>query len=90
MPNHVHLLVQPRGDTSLARITQSWKGWSAREINRLLGRRGTFWQAESYDHIVRDAVEWSAFAKYIRGNPEQASLPASDYTLGCGKLGSPL
>ena len=90
MPNHVHLLVKPLGGTLLARITQSWKGWSAREINRLLGRRGTFWQAESYDHIVRDADEWSAFAKYIRGNPEKASLPTTDYTLGCGKLGSPL
>ena len=89
MPNHVHLLVKPVGGTLLARITQSWKGWSAREINRLLGRRGTFWQAESYDHIVRDAAEWSVFAKYIRGNPEQAHLPATDYTLGYGKLGRP-
>jgi REP element-mobilizing transposase RayT len=90
MPNHVHLFVKPLGERTLARITQSWKGWSAREINRLLGRRGAFWQEESYDHIVRDHDQWIDLAQYIRRNPVKARLPASDFTLGCGTLGSPL
>jgi REP element-mobilizing transposase RayT len=46
------------GNTShyvpLHKITQSLKGYTAREANRLLGRTGqTFWQDESYDHWVR-------------------------------------
>jgi REP element-mobilizing transposase RayT len=90
MPNHVHLLVKPIGGRTLAMITQSWKGWSAREINRLLWRRGAFWQEESYDHIVRDCDQWVDLAGYIRRNPVKTRLPASDYTLGCGTLGSPL
>ena len=90
MPNHVHLLVKPLGKSTLASITQSWKGRSALEINRLLGRRGAFWQAESYDHIVRDHDQWVDLAQYIHRNPVKARLPARDYTLGCGTLGSPL
>lgn len=90
MPNHVHLIVKPNRGVTLARITQSWKGWSAREINRLLGRRGTLWQEESYDHIVRDHEQWVKLAQYIRANPEKARLSPGEFTLGCGTLGNPL
>ena len=55
MPNHVHLLLQPR--TSLRRITNAIKGVTARAANLLLGRVGRpFWQAESFDHWIRSEV----------------------------------
>ena len=57
MANHVHALLLPR--VSPSRLLQSLKGNTAREANRILGRTGeTFWQAESYDHWVRDEREW--------------------------------
>ena len=47
-----------------------------------LGRTGeTFWQAESYDHWVRDDREWKRIHAYIEENPVKAGLVqrASDY-----------
>ena len=53
MANHVHVLLFPH--VSPSRLLQSLKGVTAREANRFLGRTGEpFWQAESYDHWVRD------------------------------------
>jgi hypothetical protein len=38
-----------------SRFLKTLKGYAAREANRLLERTGQpFWQAESYDHWVRD------------------------------------
>jgi len=49
------------------------EGATARQANLILGRTGeTFWQAESYDHWVRDASEWRRIASYIENNPVKA------------------
>ncbi len=44
MPNHVHLLFRPLGGHTLPEIMKSWKGFTAREINRRIGKTGTLWQ----------------------------------------------
>jgi hypothetical protein len=36
---------------------------------------------ESYDHIVRDAKELTAFRNYIAGNPAKARLKPDEYSL---------
>ncbi|MBV8841744.1 MAG: transposase [Bryobacterales bacterium] len=72
MPNHVHLLALPR--VSLAKITGWIKGVSARQANLMLGRTGSFWQHESFDHWVRDSREFERIANYIRYNPVRAGL----------------
>jgi putative transposase len=80
MANHVHVLLLPA--ISPSRLLQSLKGATAREANRILGRTGeTFWQAESYDHWVRDDKEWYRIATYIENNPVKAGLvgQAEDY-----------
>jgi len=41
------------------------KGLTAHEANRILGRTGPFWQAESYDHPVRDGREFGPIHGYI-------------------------
>jgi len=72
MTNHVHVLLFPR--IAPSRL-QSLKGTTAREANQVLGRIGErFWQAESYDHWVRDDREWSRIAAYIENNPVKAGL----------------
>ena len=48
MPNHVHMLLKPRGD--LMPVLQRIKGASAYKANLLLQRKGRFWLAESFDH----------------------------------------
>jgi putative transposase len=75
MPNHVHLLVTP-GVT-----TRQWlgplKGFTAHQANEVLGRRGPFWQDESYDHLIRDDEQFWRIQRYIEHNPVGAGLAAS-------------
>jgi len=61
-------------DPTLAAIMKSLKGFTAREANKLLGRKGTFWQAECYDRQVRDEVEFRRVIRYILNNPVKAGL----------------
>ena len=74
MPNHVHVLLTPRPGEELEDILKKVKGASAVACNRLLGRTGTFWQADSYDHIVRTLDELLFFREYIANNPKQAGI----------------
>gem|GEM_PF-186045 len=74
MPNHVHVLVTPFEGFPLEQILHSWKSFSANKINRLLRRTGPLWQSESYDHLVRDSMDFASQRAYILGNPEAARL----------------
>lgn len=80
MPNHVHLLVEPLltadggRPVALKAITQRLKGASSRLINLALGRSGSFWQYEGYDHWVRDREEHERVILYIDENPVKAGL----------------
>ncbi len=74
MPNHVHVVFRPRDEHAMSEIVTAWKKFTAREANKLLGRRGPFWQAESYDHIIRDSDELRRQIAYVLGNPRKAGL----------------
>ncbi len=76
MPNHVHALLTPRVGHDLAKILQSWKTHSAKEANRILGKSGTFWQEEYYDHIVRDGEDLKHQVGYILRNPLRGRVSA--------------
>lgn len=58
----------------LDKIMQSLKGYTAWEANRVLSRKGTFWEQESYDHVVRDNEEFGRIVKYVLNNPVKAGL----------------
>ena len=77
MPNHVHVLVQPI-DTTLGRLVGNWKGWVAHEANRILGRKGRFWQPDYWDRFIRDADHYRATLRYIENNPVKAGLVPRD------------
>ena len=71
--NHVHSLVVPH--ISPTRFLQSLKSYTARQVNKLLGRTGEpFWQRESYDHWVRNETERRRIIAYIENNPVKAGL----------------
>lgn len=74
MPNHVHAVVTPTHPHELPEILNSWKGYSARMANRLLGRTGQFWQAEYYDHLIRDEADLCRTIDYVLANPSAAGL----------------
>ena len=74
MPNHVHVIVGPMPQRTLPEILHSWKSYTAKFANKRLGRSGTFWQAEYYDHVIRNAEEFAHGVRYIRENPAKAGL----------------
>jgi len=82
MPDHVHLLLTPLLDPdgmtfSLSEITGAIKGASSHSINRMLARRGSVWQDESFDHLLRRQENIVEKAAYICLNPVRKGLCGS-------------
>jgi putative transposase len=84
LPDHVHLLSQPLatgegGFFNLAEIIHSVKSFSAQKITQNRGVKGTIWQDERYDRIVRDEAEFLEKWQYIRNNQVKMALaPTSE------------
>ncbi len=80
MPNHVHIVCTPlqKGEEYyfLPKLLQSLKGYTAWEANKILNRKGQFWQHESYDHVIRDNDEFIRVVNYVLENPSRAGLAA--------------
>ncbi len=80
LPDHVHVLSQPLlsqeegGFFDLAEIIHSIKSFSALKISQQRGTKGTIWQDERYDRIVRDEAEFLEKWQYIRNNPVKVGL----------------
>jgi putative transposase len=86
MPNHAHVLVSLHPDSRIEVEVGAWKSISARAINAKIGRRGTLWQEDYFDRLVRDRAHFGNCARYIRRNPEKARLRTGEYELWQGPL----
>jgi putative transposase len=60
-------------DPGLAKIMFSLKGRSARECNLILGRTGSFWERESFDHVIRSG-KFDKTVRYVLTNPIKVGL----------------
>ena len=78
MPNHVHALCRLLGDCRVEDLCRSWKVFTAQHIQRSLGRKGSLWQDESFDRIIRDKAHYQASVRYIAKNPLKAKLQAHE------------
>ena len=74
MPNHVHLLCTPLLGHSLADIMHSIKSFTSSEANKMLNRKGRFWQKEYFDRYIRSARQFARTVTYIENNPVKSSL----------------
>jgi putative transposase len=87
MPNHVHILFEhyllEPSKTNLKGKDKNYpvgetmryiKGATAKEANSILGKTGSFWQKESYDHYIRNDREMDNVINYIIRNPVKAGL----------------
>jgi len=81
MPNHVHLLVAFPDEEALLKQCESWKHFTATQINRSLGQKGRFWQQDGFDHLVRTPEQFVRFRRYIADNPRRARLSAGEFVL---------
>ena len=73
MPNHVHLVVEV-WQTPMAQLLKSWKGFSARGANKLLGHQGSFWEREYWDTLIKDDEHQAKAIRYVEANPVMAGL----------------
>jgi REP element-mobilizing transposase RayT len=74
MPNHVHVLIETFEGYPLGNILHSWKSYTAKEANRILGRTGQFWFREYFDRYIRDERHLGRAIWYIHNNPVKAGL----------------
>jgi REP element-mobilizing transposase RayT len=75
MPNHVHVVVWPMPGHTLSDILHSWKSFTSSQANKLLHRTGdNFWQAESFDHWIRDDEERARLVTYVENNPVKSGF----------------
>jgi REP-associated tyrosine transposase len=73
MPNHVHTLFKT-GNVPMGTIVGDLKEYTAREINKLLRRRGKLWEDDYFDTFMRDTQHELRTRRYIENNPTKAFL----------------
>jgi len=79
MPEHVHLILKPTKDYSLSGILKGIKGVSARKINKIRNSKGSIWQSESYDRIIRNESDLFEKLNYMVNNPLKRRLVDNPY-----------
>lgn len=73
MPNHVHMLIEIKTDSSgrpqtaptLSRIVNQFKGAVTKDAGK------AFWQKGFYDHVIRSQNDYNEIIRYIETNPER-------------------
>lgn len=73
MPNHLHLLVDV-WEVPLAKLIAGWKSFIAHEANRVLQRKGEFWEREYLDTLIKNETHRRTAVRYIENNPVKAGL----------------
>jgi len=87
MDNHVHLLVVPENEASLARAIGLTNMVYTQYLNRKLNQSGRIWQNRFFSCVVeKDDYLWSV-ARYIERNPLKVGLAekAEDYRWSSAK-----
>jgi putative transposase len=85
MPNHVHVLFQPKAGWTMSKIVASWKSFTGRRISEYQKRAGLepgepsgkpnpIWHREYWDRYIRDHAHYANTVKYIHENPVKAGL----------------
>ena len=75
MPNHLHILMEPR--RPLHEASRVIRKNAARAANEILGRPGKpFWYEDSDDYWIKDGGELERVARYVEANPVTAGLAA--------------
>jgi REP element-mobilizing transposase RayT len=72
MPNHVHVVLTQH--VPIASVIHSWKSFTAKKINALLGRTGELWEKDYWDHAIRNSRELERTVEYVVDNPIAAGF----------------
>ena len=87
MPNHIHVVFRLSPEHKMEDVIHSWKSFTAKEINKKLGRTGEVWQKDYWDRIVRDESHRTNILHYIAKNPERARLNEGSFVFQRNNVG---
>ena len=73
MPDHLHFVAALQ-QGSISALMRGLKSYTAKEINSLLKRQGTFWQPQYHDHALREDEDLIEVVRYTLNNPVRAGL----------------
>ena len=79
MPNHVHFLCAFGSEDLMLKQCEDWKRFTARGVNKSVGRKGELWQVDQYDHLVRSEAQFEHYRRYIKNNPAAAGLKTGQF-----------
>jgi putative transposase len=84
MPNHVHLVVQPRADADLARWTHWLFTTHARRYHKKYGTTGRVWQGRYKAFAIQHDQHFLTVLRYVERNALRANLvkQAQDWAWG--------
>jgi len=74
MPDHYHMTLCLMPSEDLAQLMQDSNKFTARGLNKLFQREGTFWQEGFRDRRCRNEDELHDLSLYIEHNPVRAGL----------------
>lgn len=79
MHNHIHLLIRAMKKNfsdyyRVADIIQSLKRFTARRINKHLGKQGNLWDRFYFDRVIRNSNNYLNVINYIKMNPVVAGV----------------
>ena len=74
MPNHIHILMVPQKDNSLAKTMQKLSLRYTQHINRKFKRTGRLWECRFHSAVVdTESYLWTV-CRYIERNPVRAKI----------------
>jgi|SRR5579883_841957 len=74
MPNHVHVIIEIVDGHSVTEIVRSWKSFTARRANEMLGRSGSFWHPDYFDRYMRNEEHLERAIALRREQPGQRRI----------------
>ena len=71
MPNHFHLIAQPRAEDALSRFLQRATSQYAYTLHHRLRRRGRLWQGRFYSCLLGTDAYLATALRYVERNPKE-------------------
>ena len=74
MPDHIHVVFQLGNKQTLSTLIQTFKRFTANQINKRLQRTGSIWQKAFHDHGIRRDESLNTIIRYCYENPVRKGL----------------
>ena len=86
MNNHIHLLLEPIGNTNLSSLMQWILSVFAKRFNKMFGYFGHVWYDRFKSNVIRSFMQFVHTFHYISNNPVKAGICSSARNYAYGGL----